>query len=85
MERQVNERKSQWCSGWEPNALPPLGKPVQALQNRGLITASRKGGQWSVALTSVGHWSSEWADTPTAPSKASFGDGWHLVPWPGDR
>lgn len=36
---------------WETSSYKTT---CQALQNRGLVTISRKGGQWNVALTSVG-------------------------------
>lgn len=60
MERQVNERQLsvlQWvedgcpAGAWETSSYKTT---CQALQNRGLVTVSRKGGQWSVALTSAG-------------------------------
>ncbi|CAL9413145.1 hypothetical protein SUDANB54_01692 [Streptomyces sp. enrichment culture] len=60
MERQVNERQLsvlQWVEDgcpagvWETSSYKTT---CQALQNRGLVTVSRKGGQWSVALTSAG-------------------------------
>lgn len=60
MERQVNERQRsvlQWVRAgcpagvWETSSYKTT---CQALQNRGLVTVSRKGGQWSVALTSAG-------------------------------
>ncbi len=61
MKRRVNERQLsvlQWVGAgcpagvWETSSYKTT---CQALQNRGLVTISRKGGQWSVALTSVGH------------------------------
>lgn len=60
MERQVNERQLavlEWVGAgcpaglWESSSYKTT---CQALQNRGLVTVSRKGGQWSVALTSAG-------------------------------
>lgn len=60
MERQVNERQLsvlKWVEDgcpvgvWETSSYKTT---CQALQNRGLVLVSRKGGQWSVALTSAG-------------------------------
>lgn len=60
MERQVNERQLsvlQWVGAgcpagvWETSSYKTT---CQALQNRGLVTVSRKGGQWSVDLTGAG-------------------------------
>jgi hypothetical protein len=60
LERQVNERQLsmlQWVEAgcpagvWETRSYKIT---CQALQNRGLLTVSRKAGQWSVALTSTG-------------------------------
>ncbi len=60
MERQVNERQLsvlKWVGAgcpagvWETSSYKTT---CQALQNRSLVTISRKGGQWSVALTSIG-------------------------------
>ncbi|MFK4692738.1 hypothetical protein RKD22_005673 [Streptomyces pristinaespiralis] len=60
MDRQVNERQLsvlQWVGAgcpagiWETSSYKTT---CQALQNRGLVLVSRKGGQWSVALTSAG-------------------------------
>lgn len=60
MERQVNERQLSvlpWVEAgcpagvWETNSYKTT---CQALHNRGLVTVSRKAGQWSVALTSAG-------------------------------
>ncbi|GAA1536583.1 hypothetical protein GCM10009730_52200 [Streptomyces albidochromogenes] len=54
MERQVNERQLsvlQWVEDgcpagvWETSSYKST---CQALQNRGLVTVSRKAGQWSV-------------------------------------
>lgn len=60
MERQVNERQLsvlQWVEDGCPAGVWKTSSyktTCQALQNRGLVTVSRKGGQWSVALTSAG-------------------------------
>ncbi len=60
MERQVNERQLsvlQWVQDgcpagvWETSSYKST---CQALQSRGLVTVSRKAGQWSVTLTSAG-------------------------------
>lgn len=60
MERQVNERQLavlEWVGAgcpdgvWEASSYKTT---CQALQNRGLVKVSRKGGQWSVALTNPG-------------------------------
>ncbi|SED95274.1 hypothetical protein SAMN05216533_1012 [Streptomyces sp. Ag109_O5-10] len=60
MERRVSERQLsvlQWVGAgcpagvWETSSYKTT---CQALHNRGLVTVSRKAGQWSVALTSVG-------------------------------
>lgn len=60
MERQVNDRQHavlQWVGAgcpdgvWETSSYKTT---CQALQNRGLVAVSRKGGQWSVVLTSAG-------------------------------
>lgn len=60
MERRVNERQLsvlQWVGDgcpagqWETSSYKTT---CQALHNRGLVTISRKSGQWSVALTSAG-------------------------------
>ena len=60
LERQVNERQlsvlkwvGEGCPAgvWETISYKTT---CQALQNRGLVKVSRKGGQWSVALTSAG-------------------------------
>ncbi|MGY4275536.1 hypothetical protein ACVILE_001716 [Streptomyces sp. M18.1] len=62
LERQVNERQLsvlQWVGAgcpadmWETSTYKTT---CQALQNRGLVTVSRKGGQWSVALTTTGQY-----------------------------
>lgn len=60
MERQVNERQlsvlqlvGAGCPAglWKTSSYKTT---CQALHNRGLVTVSRKGGQWSVALTGAG-------------------------------
>lgn len=60
MERQVNERQLsvlKWVEDgcpagvWESSSYKTT---CQALQNRGMVLVSRKGGQWNVALTSAG-------------------------------
>ncbi|WP_242434170.1 hypothetical protein [Streptomyces sp. CB01580] len=62
LERQVNERQLsvlQWVGAgcpvgvWETSSYKTT---CQALQNRGLVTVSRKGGHWSVALTTAGQY-----------------------------
>ncbi len=60
MERQVNERQLsvlQWVGAGCPVSVGETSSyktTCQALQNRGLVTVSKKGGQWSVTLTSAG-------------------------------
>ncbi|SDG68659.1 hypothetical protein SAMN05216260_1266 [Streptomyces griseoaurantiacus] len=60
MERRVNERQLsvlQWVGAGCPAGVWNTGSyktTCQALHNRGLVTVSRKAGQWSVALTSAG-------------------------------
>jgi hypothetical protein len=60
LERRVNERQLsvlQWVGAGCPAGVwntSSYKTTCQALHNRGLVTVSRKAGQWSVALTSVG-------------------------------
>lgn len=60
LKRPVNEGQLsvlQWVGAgcpedvWETSSYKTT---CQALQNRGLVTVSRKGGQWSIVLTSAG-------------------------------
>lgn len=79
---------SRCCSGWERDVPEDVWETnsckttCQALQNRGLVTVSRKGGQWNVVLTSAGqHYLSHGTSPPpgslprmakaTAPKRSS--------------